>query len=70
MAKWLTCQIEIGGDPPGFLPSSLWFNSLAVLEIANWSASCQLGFSTCSFHLLHSVAICIEGPHQCKTGNY
>ena len=39
------------------------------LYIANWSASCQLGFLTCSVHSLYSVAICLVGPHQAMAAN-
>ena len=46
--------------------STLWLR----LYIANWSASCQLGFLTCSVHLLYSVDICTIGPHQPVAANY
>ena len=40
------------------------------LYTANWSASCQLGFVTCSIDLPYSVDKCIVGPHQPAGSNY
>ena len=52
----------------GFGPGRPWFNSSTVLIIANWYASCQLGFLTCSLH--NFVDICGIGPHQPMVANY
>ena len=56
-------QLDLFQVVPG---STSWLH----LYIANWSASCQLGFLTCSVHSLNSVALCIVGPHQFVAANY
>jgi len=57
-------RVQVPLWPPlGFEQSSPWLNSSAVLQHINWSASCQLGFLTSSFHLYFFV-----GPHQPRHG--
>ena len=64
--KFKSCsdhQLDLSQVVPGSTP---WLH----LYIANWSASCQLGFLTCSVHLFYSVDICIVGPHHPMAANY
>ena len=57
--NWLDLSQVIPGPTP-------WLH----LYIANWSASCQLGFLNSSVHLMYLAAICIAGPHQPMAANY
>ena len=78
MAEWLGCYLDLKPGNPKFTSrSDHQLNLLQVipgstprlhLNIANWYASCQLGFLTCSVHVLYSV--CTAGSHQPMAANY